>query len=271
MKASGSASPTPVLIRSAWTLRAANLPGPVLRNRRLRRSRVGSRSRDLQTGFVPFDLTRGGTLFSLQERANINQAAAYVQDTLTLGALSLNGGVRLDRYNGLSQASCHRASRGRVLPGEANRYRTAGGLSPDTFETPYNENLLLSSSGSRRAGYQCLRSLYRRADAAGTPQPVQRGAAAARSQIPAGGCGLFLEVHGLRLRFRHPVEHADNFPDLVAQVQDRRSGASGSARRTCTDSRRSPPSATPAPASSARPMAASSSIPRWILGVSHRP
>src|SRR5205807_4845815 len=74
-----------------------------------------------------------------------NQAAFYVQDSITLGGLVLSAGLRIDRYDGISQdtgvqprggLSYHIKSTGTVLRASYAR----------TFETPYNENLLLSSA-----------------------------------------------------------------------------------------------------------------------------
>jgi len=99
---------------------------------------------DLQPGLVPYDLTRGGRLFSFADRANINQAAVYVQDNITLGHFTLTPGIRIDRYSGLSKdtqaqprfgVSYLIPSTGTILRGAYSR----------TMETPYNENLILSS------------------------------------------------------------------------------------------------------------------------------
>lgn len=99
----------------------------------------------LQPGLIPFDLTRGGSLFRFRDTGNITEFAFYIQDTYTLGNLSLNGGLRIDRYNGLSEAtgfeprigaSYHLKGTGTVLRASYSH----------TFETPYNENLLLSSA-----------------------------------------------------------------------------------------------------------------------------
>jgi hypothetical protein len=96
-------------------------------------------------GLVPFDLTRGGSLFAFTGHTDVKQEAAYGQDTLTVGQLSLTGGLRFDNYAGLSSghsfqpragASYFIKSTGTVLRLSYARL----------FETPYNENLILSSS-----------------------------------------------------------------------------------------------------------------------------
>lgn len=100
---------------------------------------------NLQPGLVPYDLTRGGSLFNFYDRGNINQQALYAQDQITLKNFSLNVGLRWDNYDGLSKdhlieprigASYLMKSIGTVLRVSYDR----------TMETPYNENLLLSST-----------------------------------------------------------------------------------------------------------------------------
>ena len=99
----------------------------------------------LMPGLVPFDLTRGGSLFRFSDTGVINEYALYVQDTITFGRWTWNGGVRLDRYDGLSAATAFEPRvgvsylvkpTGTVLRASWSR----------TMETPYNENLLLSSA-----------------------------------------------------------------------------------------------------------------------------
>ena len=69
----------------------------------------------------------------------------FVQDTITLGHLSLTPGLRVERYDGLSKAS-------QAQPRIGASYKINGsgtvlrGAYSRTLETPYNENLILSSS-----------------------------------------------------------------------------------------------------------------------------
>jgi hypothetical protein len=96
-------------------------------------------------GLVPYDLTRGGSLLRFAAQGKVNQYAFYAQDSITLGGLNLNPGLRVDRYDGLSQATS-------VEPRLGVSYlvkRTTTVLRAayaHTLETPYNENLLLSSA-----------------------------------------------------------------------------------------------------------------------------
>jgi hypothetical protein len=98
----------------------------------------------LQPGIIPYDLTRGGTSFNFAGAHNINQYAFFVTDTIKLGNFTINAGLRDDQYNGLSSAN-----------GIQPRLGLAYLFSPfhtviraayaRTFETPFNENLILSS------------------------------------------------------------------------------------------------------------------------------
>src|SRR5207302_679045 len=54
---------------------------------------------------LPFDLTRGGSLFGFRGHADIKEVALYLQDTITAGNWSFNLGVRGDIYRGISQDS----------------------------------------------------------------------------------------------------------------------------------------------------------------------
>src|SRR5262249_41061617 len=62
-------------------------------------------SSDFNPNLLPFDLTRGGSLFAYHQSATIKQQAAYAQDDIKAGDVSLKLGVRLDHYDGLSTAN----------------------------------------------------------------------------------------------------------------------------------------------------------------------
>ncbi len=99
---------------------------------------------------LPFDLTRGGTLFrtasSFPLHTDVKELAIYVQDTITWKDWSFNLGIRGDKYNGLTTA-------GQAEP----RLGLAYNIKPSntvlrvsyarTLESPFNENLVLSSIG----------------------------------------------------------------------------------------------------------------------------
>ena len=101
----------------------------------------------LLPGLVPFDLTRGGKLFAFNNgRANINQFAFYAQDSITLpNGLSLNPGLRVDWYDGLSKATGVQPRMG--VSYQLKRTSTVlRAAYSRLFETPYNENLVVSSA-----------------------------------------------------------------------------------------------------------------------------
>ena len=95
-------------------------------------------------GLLPYDLTRGGSLFRFNASKNINQYAGYIQDSIKFGNLQVNAGLRGDQYNGLSSGSGVEPRLGLSY----NVKRTGTVLRAAyarTFETPFNENLILSS------------------------------------------------------------------------------------------------------------------------------
>ncbi len=95
---------------------------------------------------APYDLTSGGTLYSYHGQTDVKQLALYAQDTLTAGNLQLNLGVRGDFYNGLS---VDRQAEPRA--GVSYRFKATGTVLRASYartqETPFNENLVLSSRG----------------------------------------------------------------------------------------------------------------------------
>ncbi|HMF74369.1 MAG TPA: TonB-dependent receptor [Bryobacteraceae bacterium] len=96
---------------------------------------------------LPNDLTRGGRPYAFHGDADVKELAFYVQDSINLGRLSLNPGLRYDRYNGLSQGH-------QLQPRFGLAYRTPWTNTvvrlsyARLFETPYNENLIIASEAS---------------------------------------------------------------------------------------------------------------------------
>jgi hypothetical protein len=96
-------------------------------------------------GLLAFDLTRGGNPFAFRGHTDIKQEAFFAQDSLTLGNATVMLGLRFDNYNGITHdrlfqprlgVSYHVKRTGTILRGSYTR----------NFETPYNENLVLSSA-----------------------------------------------------------------------------------------------------------------------------
>ena len=96
-------------------------------------------------GLLPFDLTRGGHLFAFHATANINQYAGYVEDSITEGSWTFNIGFRLDRYDGLTSKIGPQPRAGIAYNIKPTKTVLRVAYSR-TFETPFNENLLLSSA-----------------------------------------------------------------------------------------------------------------------------
>ncbi|HEY2846442.1 MAG TPA: TonB-dependent receptor [Pyrinomonadaceae bacterium] len=102
-------------------------------------------SPDFLPGLLPFDLTRGGSLFTFNGNRTIKQQAVYAQDSITFrSGLTASLGVRFDNYDGIAKGSSlqpriglsyHFKPTNTVLRASYTR----------NFETPYNENLLLSN------------------------------------------------------------------------------------------------------------------------------
>jgi hypothetical protein len=100
---------------------------------------------DVSPGLIPFDLTRGGSLFRFHGSTNVNEESVYAQDQMTIKNLTLNPGLRFDNYDGLSSDRM-------VEPrfGFSYLFKRTGtvirGSYDRTMETPYNENLIISST-----------------------------------------------------------------------------------------------------------------------------
>ncbi|WP_348264242.1 TonB-dependent receptor [Telmatobacter sp. DSM 110680] len=99
-----------------------------------------------QTVLAPYDLTRGGGLFAFTGRADVKETALYVEDQIKKGNWLFNLGLRQDFYNGLSTAKQTEPRVGvayNIKP-SATVLRVSYAR---TLETPFNENLVLSSNG----------------------------------------------------------------------------------------------------------------------------
>ncbi len=93
-----------------------------------------------------YDITRGGNYYHYLGRADIKELALYVEDQLKFGNWNLNLGIRGDIYNGLARAQQAEPRLGVSY----NVKRTGTVLRASyarTLETPFNENLVLSSNG----------------------------------------------------------------------------------------------------------------------------
>jgi hypothetical protein len=96
-------------------------------------------------GLLPYDLTRGGSLFTFRGHADIKEESLYAQDSIKLQNFTVSAGLRADFYNGLSSdhAMQPRLAASYLIPKTGTVLRGSYGR---LFLTPYNENLVLSSS-----------------------------------------------------------------------------------------------------------------------------
>lgn len=100
---------------------------------------------DLIPGLIPYDLTRGGSPFQFKGSANVNQYAFYIQDSIKFGNLNVQAGLRVDSYHGLvtDSSAQPRVGASYLIKPTSTVIRASYSR---TFETPYNENLVLSSA-----------------------------------------------------------------------------------------------------------------------------
>ena len=95
---------------------------------------------------APYDFTRGGSYYVYHGRADVKGTAIYLQDQIKSGNWQWSLGLRGDIYNGLTSAT-------QVEPrlGAAYTVKPTGTVLrvsyARTLETPFNENLVLSSEG----------------------------------------------------------------------------------------------------------------------------
>jgi hypothetical protein len=95
---------------------------------------------------LPYDLTRGGQFYHYFGHTDVKELAMYIEDQIKAGNWLFNIGIRGDLYNGLAVA---RQAEPRVgiaysLKPTSTVLRVSYAR---TLETPFNENLVLSSSG----------------------------------------------------------------------------------------------------------------------------
>ena len=95
---------------------------------------------------LPYDLTRGGGQYNYIGHTDVKEIALYVEDQIKAGNWLFNLGIRGDLYNGLTIA---RQAEPRV--GIAYTIKKTGTVLRTsyarTLESPFNENLVLSSQG----------------------------------------------------------------------------------------------------------------------------
>ena len=139
---------------------------------------------------LPFDLSRGGGLFTFNGHTDVKEFAMYVEDSINWKSWSFNLGIRGDLYNGLTKANQSEPRLGVAY----NIKKTNTVLRASyarTLETPFNENLILSSIGCESPVLNPLLAC-----GALSPEPLSPGF---RNEFHAGfqqAFGKFLVVDG---------------------------------------------------------------------------
>jgi hypothetical protein len=102
------------------------------------------------TILAPYDLSRGGTPYTFNGHTDVKEIALYVRDNITKGNWSLNLGLRGDRYNGITVGEQLEPRVGAAY--NIKQANTIVRISyARTLESPFNENLILSSIGCSNA------------------------------------------------------------------------------------------------------------------------
>jgi hypothetical protein len=101
-------------------------------------------SPDFLPGLLPFDLTRSGSPFLFHGHTDVKQEAFYAQDSITAGNATFLLGLRFDNYNGITSGNLLQPRVGFSYLVKRTNTILRGSYTRN-FETPYNENLILSS------------------------------------------------------------------------------------------------------------------------------
>ncbi len=124
------------------------------------------------TDLLPYDLTQpsGGSLYNFNGHTDVKELALYLEDNITKGSWAFNLGIRGDFYNGLTT---HREAEPRLgVAYNIKRTNTVLRVSyARVLETPFNENLVLSSVGCNNAVLNPLLGCFE----AGQPTPLAPG------------------------------------------------------------------------------------------------
>jgi hypothetical protein len=95
---------------------------------------------------LPYDLTQGGTAFGYHAHTDIKELGMYVQDSITWKNWNFNLGIRGDLYNGITMAKQAEPRVGIAYNIKATNTVIRASYAR-TMETPFNENLIIGSTG----------------------------------------------------------------------------------------------------------------------------
>ena len=95
---------------------------------------------------LPYDITRGGGQYNFLGHTDVKELGLYVEDSIKVNNWLFNVGIRGDLYNGLAVARQAEPRLGiaRTIPKTGTVLRASYAR---TLESPFNENLVLSSVG----------------------------------------------------------------------------------------------------------------------------
>ena len=99
---------------------------------------------------APYDLTRGGGSYYFFGHTDVKELALYIQDQIKAGNWLFNVGMRGDMYNGLAVARQPEPRAGLSYTFKQTNTVLRASYAR-TLETPFNENLVLSSQGCSSA------------------------------------------------------------------------------------------------------------------------
>ncbi len=107
---------------------------------------TGAANSAFNPALLGYDLTRGGSFYNFFGHTDVKELALYLEDQMKAGDWVFNLGIRGDFYNGLAR---QRQAEPRL--GAAYSIKRTGTVLRTsyarTLETPFNENLVLSSQG----------------------------------------------------------------------------------------------------------------------------
>ncbi len=102
------------------------------------------------TTLYPYDFTRGGHDYNFRGHTDVKELGLYVEDQITAGNWLFNVGIRGDVYSGLTDATQAEPRLGGSYS-IAKTHTVLRASYARTLETPFNENLILSSHGCQDA------------------------------------------------------------------------------------------------------------------------
>lgn len=122
------------------------------------------------TTLAPYDMTAGGKYYFWRGHTDVKELGLYLQDTIAKNNWSINLGIRGDIYSGLTHATQAEPRLG--IAYNVKPTNTVLRVSyARTLETPFNENLVLASTGCNDAvisalqgalqGYPCMTNALR--------------------------------------------------------------------------------------------------------------